>query len=216
MVVGATGAIGSACSRLLAQAGRRGLSRLQSEMSKLLTLKETILKNTPTRWLHLAATTHDLVEEMDMVVTATSGAGKKVLDIMKVKLGCVITDVARPLDLPPKRWPSVPTCWSSSRARSCCPARSKWATSVCRRTSPMRASPRRSCSHSRIASRLHDRRNIEWQKVQGDLPARPQARHAPGPPSRASTAYFSDDDIARVRELALAARARQAGSRQAT
>ena len=33
-------------------------------------------------------------------VTATSGAGKKVLDIMKVKPGCVITDVARPLDLP--------------------------------------------------------------------------------------------------------------------
>ena len=38
---------------------------------------------------------------MDMVVTATSGAGKKVLDIRLVKPGCVITDVARPLDLPP-------------------------------------------------------------------------------------------------------------------
>jgi predicted amino acid dehydrogenase len=38
---------------------------------------------------------------MDMIVTATSGAGKKVLDIMRVKPGCVITDVARPLDLPP-------------------------------------------------------------------------------------------------------------------
>jgi predicted amino acid dehydrogenase len=33
------------------------------------------------------------------VVTATSGAGKKVLDIMAVKPGAVITDVARPLDL---------------------------------------------------------------------------------------------------------------------
>jgi predicted amino acid dehydrogenase len=37
---------------------------------------------------------------MDMIVTSTSGAGKKILDIMKVKPGCVITDVARPLDLP--------------------------------------------------------------------------------------------------------------------
>jgi len=37
---------------------------------------------------------------MDMIVTATSGAGKSVLDITKVKPGCVITDVARPLDLP--------------------------------------------------------------------------------------------------------------------
>jgi hypothetical protein len=39
---------------------------------------------------------------MDMVVTSTSGAGKKILDITKVKPGCVITDVARPLDLPPE------------------------------------------------------------------------------------------------------------------
>src|SRR3546814_9520297 len=36
---------------------------------------------------------------MDLIVTATSGAGKRVLDIMAVKPGCVITDVARPLDL---------------------------------------------------------------------------------------------------------------------
>jgi hypothetical protein len=37
---------------------------------------------------------------MDMIVTSTSGAGKEILDIMRVKPGCVITDVARPLDLP--------------------------------------------------------------------------------------------------------------------
>ncbi len=48
---------------------------------------------------------------MDMIVTATSGAGKKILDIMKVKPGCVITDVARPLDLPPEEVAKRPTCW---------------------------------------------------------------------------------------------------------
>ena len=63
MVVGATGAIGSVCARLLA----------------------------------MAADEH--IADMDVIVTATSGAGKKVLDIMKVKPGAVITDVARPLDL---------------------------------------------------------------------------------------------------------------------
>lgn len=36
---------------------------------------------------------------VDVIVTATSAAGKKILDIMAVKPGCVITDVARPLDL---------------------------------------------------------------------------------------------------------------------
>ena len=35
--------------------------------------------------------------DMDMIVTSTSGAGKKILDITKVKPGCVITDVARPI-----------------------------------------------------------------------------------------------------------------------
>lgn len=37
--------------------------------------------------------------DMDLIVTATSGAGKRVLDIMDVKPGSVITDVACPLDL---------------------------------------------------------------------------------------------------------------------
>jgi len=52
----------------------------------------------------IVCSTHydDLLHEMDMIVTSTSGAGKKVLDITKVKPGCVITDVARPLDLPPE------------------------------------------------------------------------------------------------------------------
>ena len=36
---------------------------------------------------------------MDAIVTATSAAGKKVVDIMRVTPGAVITDVARPLDL---------------------------------------------------------------------------------------------------------------------
>jgi hypothetical protein len=38
---------------------------------------------------------------MDMIVTATSGTGNKVLDMTQVKPGCLITDVARSLDLSP-------------------------------------------------------------------------------------------------------------------
>jgi predicted amino acid dehydrogenase len=47
----------------------------------------------------VAATPDEHLGAMDVIVTATSGAGKRVLDIMAVKPGCVITDVARPLDL---------------------------------------------------------------------------------------------------------------------
>ena len=100
MVVGATGAIGSVCARLLARAAEE-VYMVSPETAKLLALKESILQESPDARVFLSAHADRDIAEMDMVVTATSGAGKKVLDIMKVKPGCVITDVARPLDLPP-------------------------------------------------------------------------------------------------------------------
>lgn len=98
MVVGATGAIGSVCSRLLAVA-RAELWLVSPESAKLLALKEDIEREHPHAVVHVAATPDEHLPEMDLIVTATSGAGKRVLDIMAVKPGCVITDVARPLDL---------------------------------------------------------------------------------------------------------------------
>jgi predicted amino acid dehydrogenase len=98
MVVGATGAIGSVCARLLAVAEAR-IWLISPESAKLLALKELIEQEHPGVEVHIAATPDEALPEMDLVVTATSGAGKRVLDIMAAKPGCVITDVARPLDL---------------------------------------------------------------------------------------------------------------------
>ncbi|TBW53335.1 dehydrogenase [Marinobacter halodurans] len=98
MVVGATGAIGSVCARLLAKAVET-IYLASPEPAKLLALKESIEQETPGARVHVAATADKDVADMDMIVTATSGAGKRILDIMKVKPGCVITDVARPLDI---------------------------------------------------------------------------------------------------------------------
>lgn len=98
MVVGATGAIGSVCARLLALASDE-LWLVSPESAKLLALKEQIDRDHPRASVHVAATPDAHLPDMDVVVTATSGAGKRVLDIMAVKPGCVITDVARPLDL---------------------------------------------------------------------------------------------------------------------
>ena len=99
MVVGATGAIGSVCARLLALATDE-LWLVSPESAKLLDLKNDIERENPRAKVFVAATPDAQLPEMDLVVTATSGAGKRVLDIMTVKPGCVITDVARPLDLP--------------------------------------------------------------------------------------------------------------------
>jgi predicted amino acid dehydrogenase len=98
MVVGATGAIGSVCARLLAMAADE-LWLVSIEPAKLLALKADIERENPRAKIHVGADADEHIADMDVIVTATSGAGKKVLDIMKVKPGAVITDVARPLDL---------------------------------------------------------------------------------------------------------------------
>ena len=101
MVIGATGSIGSVSARLLAMAFDE-VYLAGRDQKKLEALKASILKETPDAKVVAAADYEGHLAEMDMIVTSTSGAGKKVLDITKVKPGCVITDVARPLDLPPE------------------------------------------------------------------------------------------------------------------
>ena len=122
MVVGATGAIGSVCARLLALACDE-LYLVSPESAKLLALKDDIEREDPRAEIFVAATPDDHLPEMDVIVTATSGAGKRVLDIMAVKPGCVITDVARPLDLSAEDVAKRPMCSWSSPARSNCRAR---------------------------------------------------------------------------------------------
>ena len=99
MVIGASGSIGSVSARLLAMAFDEVVIAGR-DMRKLEELKASILKDTPKAKVVCSTDYDALLGEMDMIVTSTSGAGKKILDIMKVKPGCVITDVARPLDLP--------------------------------------------------------------------------------------------------------------------
>jgi predicted amino acid dehydrogenase len=100
MVIGATGSIGSVSARLLAMAFDEVVIAAR-DLPKLEELKASILQDTPDAKVTCSIDYDNLLSDMDMIVTSTSGAGKKILDITKVKPGCVITDVARPLDLPP-------------------------------------------------------------------------------------------------------------------
>jgi len=100
MVIGASGSIGSVSARLLAMAFDE-VYLAGRTMKKLEALKKSILEETPDAKVVATTDYAKYLGVMDMIVTSTSGAGKKILDITKVKPGCVITDVARPLDLPP-------------------------------------------------------------------------------------------------------------------
>jgi predicted amino acid dehydrogenase len=98
MVVGATGSIGSVCSRLLAAAvGDVVLVSIEPE--RLAALKQTILAETPGARVEVDTSTQRSVGECDVIVTATSAFGQRVLDVSQCKPGAVILDVALPPDI---------------------------------------------------------------------------------------------------------------------
>jgi predicted amino acid dehydrogenase len=213
MVVGATGAIGSACARLLVRAAEE-VYLVSPETAKLLALKESILQQTPDAKVYLSARADKEIADMDMIVTATSGAGKKVLDIMKVKPGCVITDVARPLDLPPEEVAKRPDVLVIESGEIQLPGEVKM------KNIGLPPGVAYACLAETIVLTLEGRfenftvgRQIEWEKVHEIY----QMGLKHGMKLAAISGVhgvFSDEDIAKVRELALAARARGAKGRR--
>ncbi|HEX7975702.1 MAG TPA: hypothetical protein VF498_14925 [Anaerolineales bacterium] len=100
MVIGATGSIGSVCARLLAQA-IYDVVLISIEPEKLIDLKHRIQAETPGSRVAIGTNASGLIEECDLIVTATSAFGQRILDITRCKPGAVICDVARPPDINP-------------------------------------------------------------------------------------------------------------------
>ncbi|MCP3873261.1 MAG: dehydrogenase [Desulfobacteraceae bacterium] len=95
MVIGATGDVGSICTRLLATAFEE-VYLVSRNMAKLLTLQETLQAEKSDLKLFVSTRADRYLDDMDVVVMASSGAQKSI-DIMRVKPGCVITDITRPM-----------------------------------------------------------------------------------------------------------------------
>ncbi len=98
MIIGATGSIGAVCARLLAQA-IYDVVLVSIEPAKLIELKRKIQQETPGSTVTIATHAAELLGECDLIVTATSAFGQRVIDITKCKPGAVICDVARPPDI---------------------------------------------------------------------------------------------------------------------
>lgn len=204
MVVGATGAIGSVCARLLAVAGAR-LWLVSPESAKLLALKTLIEQEHAGVEVHIAATPDEALPQMDLIVTATSGAGKRVLDIMAVKPGCVITDVARPLDLSAEEVAKRPDVLVIESGEIELPG------DVRMRDIGLPKNVAYACLAETVVLALEGRfesftvgRNIEWEKVKEIY--RLGLKHG----MRLATisgvnGVYTPDDIDRIRALALAA-----------
>jgi predicted amino acid dehydrogenase len=143
---------------------------------------------------------------MDLVVTATSGAGKRVLDIMAVKPGCVITDVARPLDLSAEDVARRPDVLVIESGEIELPGE------VRMKDIGLPHGVTYACMAETVVLALEGRyetftvgRSIEWEKVKEIY--RLGLKHGMRLAAISGVnGVFSDDDIARVRDLALVRR----------
>lgn len=98
MVVGATGSIGAVSAKVLSFSWQN-IILVAPRAYKLIELKEEIFKINPTANVTISTDADAHSYESDLIITTTSGQGKTILDIMKVKAGCVICDVSRPFDI---------------------------------------------------------------------------------------------------------------------
>ena len=98
MIVGATGSIGSVCSRLLA-AAVKDVVLVSIEPPRIATLKRVILQERPDATVVTDVSSTRWVGSCDLIVTATSAFGQRVLDVSQCKPGAVILDVALPPDI---------------------------------------------------------------------------------------------------------------------
>jgi predicted amino acid dehydrogenase len=206
MVVGATGSIGSVCARLLALSSDE-LWLVSPETAKLLALKRDIEREHPRARVHMAATPNGHLEDMDVIVTATSGAGKRVLDILQVKPGCVITDVARPLDLSAEDVAKRPDVLVIESGEIELPGKVKI------RDIGLLPGVAYACMAETVVLALEGRyetftvgRDIDWEKVKEIY--RLGLKHGMKLAAISGVnGVFTDADITRVRELALSKRA---------
>lgn len=212
MVIGASGSIGSVSARLLAMAFDQVVIAGR-DMAKLEQLKASILIDTPDANVVCSTDYESLLGDMDMIVTSTSGAGKKILDITKVKPGCVITDVARPLDLPPEEVAKRPDVLVIESGEIDLPTKVKGLKSIGLPPNVIYA-----CLAETIVLALEGRfevftigRDTEWEKVKEIYKL--GLRHGMKLAAISGVkGVFTDDDIARVVALAKKARRTWNGS----
>ena len=96
-VIGATGSIGRVSAKLLSMAFNR-LVLVAPRRDRLEELKIEIEKLSPHCQVRVSTDANEVASETDVLVTATSAFDQKIIDIEKLKPGCVVCDCSRPLD----------------------------------------------------------------------------------------------------------------------
>jgi len=97
MVIGASGSIGGVCAKLLAFAFTR-LVLVAPKAERLHEVAREIRAIAPQCDLVVSTCADDWAASADVVVTATSSRGQRVVDVGRLKPGAIVCDCSRPLD----------------------------------------------------------------------------------------------------------------------
>lgn len=97
MVIGATGSIGKVSAKLLALTFKR-VCLVAPRQNRLDELAEEIRQIAPRCEILTATDANELAGQADALVTATSAFDQKIIDVERLKPGCVVCDCSRPLD----------------------------------------------------------------------------------------------------------------------
>ncbi len=98
MVIGATGSIGKVCAKVLANSWKKIIIAAPRPY-KILELVRELQEQNPNVEVIGTSSADRYSSECDLIITSTSAQGEAVMDIEKVKPGCVICDVSRPFDI---------------------------------------------------------------------------------------------------------------------
>lgn len=98
MVVGATGSIGKVCAKILANQWKKIIIAAPRPY-KILELVRELQEQNPGVEVIGTSSPDRYSPECHLIITSTSAQGEAVMDIRKVRPGCVICDVSRPFDI---------------------------------------------------------------------------------------------------------------------
>ena len=98
MIIGATGSIGTACSKILSKNYKK-VCLVSTKLENLGNLEKKIKEISPKCEVVFSTNSNKFAAISDVIVIATSAFNQKVIDIEKVKPGCVIADCSAPSNI---------------------------------------------------------------------------------------------------------------------
>lgn len=108
-VIGATGSIGAACSRLLARQMQH-VWLVAPRHERLTALRQQILRETPQAQVSISTDASLALPDVELVILTTSSLSDSIIDVQQLHPGSVVCDVARPSNVNPtaaRRRPDV-------------------------------------------------------------------------------------------------------------